>query len=486
MVQLLTAGLRGRAHNIRWTKAHPERAKSDPGTFTSEERSIFAADLLAGGRRAEFLAFTGLADSDIRLTTDVRILQQCARLAPIMVSDAAGRPLTTTVRERDRRQWLTTYMKGRLRPQFAHGTPAFAAAIRQPAKTAKLSYNGQRSRAQWVRITWDKHFSGAAALRYGTQGCDGVCKCCPSGEVESQDHIIQRCTGGSMEVLRSSAIRNMAAVVVNLVREHHPHAQLLLEIQDIILSADGAQLWTGMLTPAIRARLELITQFVPQGDQTAQLNALIHNMCRPLATGASDLYTERSRLLRHLASPMAAPSTPTVPTDYLAIRRLAAAAQKRRAKAQRDSRLAKKACNRSEQGSGSAHAVPPCDSHSDLSVNANAAITHDNNTIHDTHDTHDSNVPNLHASTVSDLHVSSLPASVSVSASARHHAARAKTKDKARRTGSATTGATQAGRLRRLTHARNAISIQGTKRIDSYFSDAQLGTQSSASRSGIG
>jgi hypothetical protein len=54
-------------------------------------------------------------------------------------------------------------------------------------------------------------------------------------------------------------------------------------------------------------------------------------MCRPLATGAADIYTERCRLLseRNRAQD-APPSEPTQPTDFDAARRAAAAAVRRK------------------------------------------------------------------------------------------------------------------------------------------------------------
>ena len=92
-----------------------------------------------------------------------------------------------------------------------------------------------------------------------------------------------------------------------------------------------------MVSPAIRAQLDMITQFVPEGPETAHLNALIHNMCRPLATGAADIYTERCRLLT-LSNTTGANDrdlVPTQPTDFAAVIRRAADARKRRAKAKR-------------------------------------------------------------------------------------------------------------------------------------------------------
>ena len=341
--QVLSSGIHNRAHNMRWVKAHPERSKPIQ-QFTLDDRSIYAADLLAGGRMSEFMAFTGLSADKIAETSDVAVLADYSNLAMITVVDDSGRPVLEPTRVREKRLMLEEYQRGRTRPQFVHGTPLFGAAIRQPARTLKLSYNGQRSRAQWVRIMWDKHFTGSAQLRYGAAGSSGHCKCCLGDQIESQAHIIRHCTGGSMPALRDAATRTMSAYVTKLTREAHPRAAILAAIREMILGDDGAELWTGMLTPLTRERLDHLTRHVPAGPETAQLNALIHNLCRPLATGVSDMYTERSRILAELAAPRAAdqpPSTPTIPTDFDAIRRLAAAAVAKKKKQASDKRAAR-------------------------------------------------------------------------------------------------------------------------------------------------
>jgi len=329
MAHILASGIRDRARNMRWTKAHPERRKTI-ANFTSDERSIYAADLLAGGNLVEFSKFTGIPIAAIQTTTDHKVLESYVRQTQLMIADSEGRAVLESTRMREKRLDLEQYQRGRRRPQFANGTPLFGAMMRQPAKTIKLTYNGQRSRAQWVRIMWDKHFTGDAQKRYGTSSSGG-CNCCMTGQLETQTHILLECSAGSIPLLRRSAVRHMSAFVTRLTRQSHPHANILAKLREIAVSEDGAQLWTGMLSPPMRRRLSDLTQFVPPGPETAQLNALIHNMCRPLATGAADIYTERCRLLSEKNRAQdAPPSEPTQPTDFDAALRAAAAAVRRK------------------------------------------------------------------------------------------------------------------------------------------------------------
>ena len=515
MVQLLSAGLRGRGHNIRWTKAHPERRQPDTRRFTSEQRSIYAADLLAGGDMEGFLKFTGLRREDVTHTTDVAILTECSRLAPLMLSDSRGLPVTVAVRDHDKLRMLERYKDGRTRDQFRDGTPMFAAAIRQPAKTVKLTYNGQRSRAQWTRIVWDKHFTGAARERYGAQPGAGVCKCCQGGELETQAHIILRCDGGSMATLRSAAIRTMSAVVVKLAREHHPYTQLLLQIQDLVLGDEGAQLWTGMISPSMLVNLDSITQFVPPGDETAHLNALVHNMCRPLATGVSDMYTERSRLLAKVDAGTPDTSAPTVPTNFPLLIRTAAAAQKRRAQAKRRSRLVTATLPPSppkEEDTGpspspggqqrhtgtegedtdvSSHidtpssglaSVTSCPSHIPVLPSALATTIHDADALTSPTNHNTTVPPLLDDDTVTHLHDDTcIPVrSVGDGDTLRAHSAGQSTKTKAAR---ANTKLALAAAAKRMSDARLALRLSGMRTLDTYFKSPDDGDDD---RTGVG
>jgi hypothetical protein len=247
MAHILASGIHNRARNMRWTKAHPERRKPI-ADFTSEERSIYAADLLAGGKLAEFSNFTGIPIAAVQTTTDHEVLESYLRQTQLTIADSDGRAVLESTRMREKRLDLEQYQRGRRRPQFANGTPLFGAMIRQPAKTIKLTYNGQRSRAQWVRIMWDKHFTGDAQKRYGTSSSGG-CNCCMTGQLETQTHILLECSAGSIPLLRRNAVRHMSAFVTRLTRQSHPHANILAKLREIAVSEDGAQLWTGMLSP---------------------------------------------------------------------------------------------------------------------------------------------------------------------------------------------------------------------------------------------
>jgi hypothetical protein len=108
--QVLSSGIHNRAHNMRWVKAHPERSKPIQ-QFTLDDRSIYAADLLAGGRTSEFMAFTGLSADKIAETSDVAVLADYSNLAMITVVDDSGRPVLEPTRVREKRLMLEEYLK---------------------------------------------------------------------------------------------------------------------------------------------------------------------------------------------------------------------------------------------------------------------------------------------------------------------------------------------------------------------------------------
>jgi hypothetical protein len=239
--------------NVEHISAHPERLKDGRNwhSWTTNEKGIYLADLLAGGDFRSFFEIT--KGSDAILIPEGNITESCARLAGYALYHN-NRPFLGTPQALRDKHNIHKYIMHRdfySRHDTTNGKEYWGNSSFELA--ASLCKHDCRSIAQLTareRYMWDKRYTGANQYYYGMLDDETrkLCRFCTQ-KMDTLSHQIAECRQVDVSNLREDALANYE-LSTNDYRsgpcKDTKIAKALDIYKEILLKSNSGLAWLGM------------------------------------------------------------------------------------------------------------------------------------------------------------------------------------------------------------------------------------------------
>jgi hypothetical protein len=273
------------ADYITHIKAHPERNKgSNWTTWTTKERGIYLADLLAGGKTEEFWI---MSQGEVIEIPELTITEYMVQVAGHSMYRNEVPYLGSVPALQDKRKVLE-YLKNRDsqsrhtidRPEHWVGSTYELAA-----SLAKSGSTGIMQLAARFRLIWDKLLSGANQAHYGmTQDENKIyCRFCAGRILDTVSHQIATCRQTQVVIKRNEALQNFdeAIETAQSSKTNKRVADALRMYKEILLRSNDGHAWLGLW---FAQQADEICRAMQQFTLTVHQYNMVHKTLRKLMT----------------------------------------------------------------------------------------------------------------------------------------------------------------------------------------------------------
>jgi ribonuclease HI len=143
------------------------------------------------------------------------------------------------------------------------------------------------------RIIYNKSWTTENQYKYGVTPNKQACPCCNKG-LETQQHIIFRCSHPVMIKTRNDLIATMNGLIKEQITTHPKLASLIDFMREYAFDGKSIDLWTGLWSP--RLRNTIISKLSARSDDGLRQLPVVAQLTRIYTDAAKEFYITRAKI----------------------------------------------------------------------------------------------------------------------------------------------------------------------------------------------